>query len=165
MADKSWRAAYLICPAVAAIALFASVRWVPEARASQTTPFDYVGNTLIAIGLVAMLRGISGAATGGWTGAGVVVPLAIASVALAAFIIFELRASHPAFPIRLFAERELIAAALSQFGWCFANGVIILQLSLLWQYVYRYVPLRVSLGQLPLTIASIAGAALAGRLS
>ena len=39
-----------------------------------------------------------------------------------------------------------------------------LQLSLLWQYVYRFKPFEVSLGELPLIVACIAAAGIAGRL-
>jgi predicted MFS family arabinose efflux permease len=85
-------------------------------------------------------------------------------VVLLAFALYELRLQHPAFPIRLFRDPEMSAAALSGIAFNIGNAVVVLQLSLLWQYLYRYHPFKVSLGLMPLSIASVVGATWVGSL-
>lgn len=161
----SWRAAYLLAPVVAVVALACCWKTVPEAWASDIGRFDVLGLLLVALGLVSLLYGVSNAASAGWLAARVCVPLAIGIVALAGFALREWHTSAPAFPIRLFAEPELCVAAFSGVAFNIGNAVVAIQLSLLWQYVYRYTPFEVSLGQMPFVIASIFAAGWAGRLT
>jgi len=49
-------------------------------------------------------------------------------------------------------------------GFNVGNAVVAIQLSLLWQYVYRHKPIDVSLGELPMILACIATAGWAGSL-
>ena len=78
--------------------------------------------------------------------------------------VWEWRSAQPAFPIRSFSDPELLVGALSGIGFNIGNAVVAIQLSLLWQYVYRFKPLEVSLGQLPFIIACIGAASWAGSL-
>jgi DHA2 family multidrug resistance protein-like MFS transporter len=164
LADVSWRLAYLLSPAVAVVALVWCLRTVPEAKDPEPGPFDAPGLLLVAAGLVGTLYGISNAASAGWTSTKVQVPLLVGVALLIAFARWEWRRLQPAFPIRAFADPQLMTGALASIGFNVALAVILLQLSLLWQYVYRYKPLEVSLGQLPLILACIVTAGWAGRL-
>jgi hypothetical protein len=94
----------------------------------------------------------------------VLVPLAAGLVLLVAFGVWEWRSVNPAFPIRSFADPEMMAGAISGIGFNVGNAVVAIQLSFLWQYVYRYKPLEVSLGQLPFIVACIGAASWAGSL-
>jgi len=164
LAGLGWRVAYLLPSAVAALAFLVCLRTVPEARADKLGPFDAIGLLLIAVGLVCTLDGVSASATAGWGSSRVLVPVAIGIAVLVAFALYEMRLDYPAFPIRLFREREMSAAALSGIAFNIGNAVVVLQLSLLWQYLYRYSPFEVSLGLMPLSLASIFGASLVGSL-
>ena len=164
LAGLGWRIAYLLPSVIAGAALLFSLRSVPEARAENTGRFDTIGLLLIAVGLVLTLDGVSASATAGWGSTRVLVPLAIGIVVLLAFAFYELRRVDPAFPIRLFGDSEMLAAALSGVAFNIANAVVVLQLSLLWQYLYRYHPFTVSLGLTPLSAASIVGASWVGAL-
>jgi MFS family permease len=164
IADTSWRAAYLLGPAVGLVAFFWCLRTVPEAKDDGAGRFDVPGLLLVALGLVGTLYGISNAASFGWSSPKVLVPLAAGVVLLAGFAWWEASCEQPAFPIRAFAHPELAAGALSTIGFNIANAVVTLQLSLLWQYVYRYKPFEVSLGQLPMIVACIVAAGWAGGM-
>lgn len=164
LAGLGWRVAYLLPSVIAGVALLFCLRSVPEARAENTGRFDVVGLMLIALGLVLTLDGVSSSASAGWGSAKVLFPLGIGLVLLVAFALYELQRPDPAFPIRLFSEPEMLAAALSGIAFNVANAVIVLQLSLLWQYLYRYHPFTVSLGLMPLCAASVAGATWVGVL-
>lgn len=164
LAGISWRAAYLVGPAVGMVASVACLKWVPEARDAAVGRFDGVGLVLVALGLVGSLYGISNAASAGWLSMHVLAPLVGGLVLLGGFALWEWRLDQPAFPVRSFTDPELLVGALSGIGFNIGNAVIAIQLSLLWQYVYRFTPFEVSLGQLPFIVACIAAASWAGSL-
>lgn len=164
LAGVSWRVAYLLPGAVAGLAFIFCWFRAPEARADDVGRFDTIGLLLIAIGLVCTLDGVSASASAGWGSGKVLVPLAIGIAVLLAFAWYELRLEKPAFPIRLFRDPEMFAASLTGVGFNLGNAVVVLQLSLLWQYLYRYHPFKVSLGLMPLSLAAIFGATWVGSL-
>ena len=165
LAGVSWRAAYLVAPAIGLVAFAACLKASPEAKATGIGRFDFLGLSLVAVGLVTTLYGVSSAASSGWVSAVVLVPSVSGIAALMGFAAWEWRFAAPAFPIRLFGDPELKVAALSGIAFNAGNAVLVIQLSLLWQYVYRFTPLQVSLGQMPFIVASIFAAGWAGRLA
>lgn len=164
LAGLDWRVGYLLGPAVALVAILWCWNTVPETSEDRSKGFDAIGLALVAAGLVGALYGISNAASAGWGSAKVLLPLLGGLVLLAAFAMWEARHPQPAFPIRIFRDPQLLAGALASIGFDGAIAVMGLQLSLLWQYVYRYTPLEVSLGELPIILACIASAVWAGSL-
>ena len=164
LAGVGWRIAYLLPGAIAALSFFYCLFALPEARADDVGPFDAVGLLLVALGLVSTLYGVSNSASAGWGSARVLIPLVAGVVVLLAFALYELRLQHPAFPIRLFADPEMAMAGLTGIAFNLGNAIVVLQLSLLWQYLYRYSPFKVSLDLMPFSVASIFGAAWVGSL-
>ena len=122
------------------------------------------GLVLVALGLVSTLYGVSNSASAGWGNTRVLIPLGVGLLVLLAFAYYELRLKRPAFPIRLFADSEMAAAGLTGVAFNLGNAIVVLQLSLLWQYLYRYSPFKVSLFLMPFSIASILGASWVGSL-
>ncbi|WP_286219155.1 MFS transporter [Paraoerskovia sediminicola] len=164
MAGFGWRLGYLTMPIVAVIAFLMCMRGLPEAKADHVGKFDYPGLLAIAVSLVGLIYGLSNAATAGWGSASVLVPVAIGLVAMALFIWWEARVPDPAFPVKLFKDPELAGSVATGFSFNMWQAVVMIQLSMLWQYIYQYTPLQVSLGQLPLSVAMVIGATVAGRL-
>ena len=164
LAGVGWRVAYCLPGAIAALSFFYCMFAVPEARADDVGPFDTIGLSLVAIGLVSTLYGVSNSASAGWGNVRVLLPLGIGLAVLVAFALYELRLQQPAFPIRLFADPEMAMAGLTGVAFNLGNAIIILQLSLLWQYLYRYSPFKVSFLMMPFSIASILGASWVGSL-
>ncbi|BDZ63561.1 MFS transporter [Agromyces mangrovi Wang et al. 2018] len=164
MAGFGWRYGYLLLPIVAVIALLMCLRGLPEAKANDPGPFDYVGLSMIAITMVGVIYGLSGAAESGWVSPQVLIPVGVGLVAFVVFVWWEARSSHPAFPVKLFKDPELAGSVAVGFSFNMWQAVVMIQLSMLWQYVFLYQPLQVSLGQLPMNIAMVIGAIVAGRL-
>ena len=106
LAGVGWRVAYLLPGAIALGSCALCLRTIEEARASDNGPFDAVGLLLVAAGLLCTLYGVSGSASAGWGSAHVLVPLGIGIATLTAFVLYELRLSRPAFPVRLSATRR-----------------------------------------------------------
>ena len=164
LAGVGWRIAYLLPGAIGLLSFFYCMFAVPEARADDVGPFDGIGLSLVALGLVSTLYGVSNSASAGWGNVRVLVPLSLGVLVLVAFAIYELRLPRPAFPIRLFADPEMAMAGLTGIAFNLGNAILVLQLSLLWQYLYRYSPFKVSLYLMPFSIASILGASWVGSL-
>jgi MFS family permease len=159
-----WRVGFLLNAVVAGLALALCLKFAPEAKADEVGPFDTVGMVAIAVALVGIIYGLSNAANSGWTSLAVLGPVAVGIVAFIIFAVWEARIEHPAFPIRLFADPELSGSVAVGFSFNMWQAVVMIQLSMLWQYVYQYTPLEVNLGQLPMTLAMIVGAVVAGRI-
>ncbi|GII99559.1 putative MFS family arabinose efflux permease [Sediminihabitans luteus] len=164
MAGISWRLGYLTMPIVAVVAFLMCMRGLPEAKADKVGKFDYVGLSAIAVSLIGLIYGLSNAGGDGWTSSSVLIPLAIGVVAMVVFIWWEARIPDPAFPVKLFKDPELAGSVATGFSFNMWQAVVMIQLSMLWQYVYRYEPLQVSLGQLPMSLAMVVGATIAGRM-
>jgi MFS family permease len=128
LAGVSWRAAYLVGPAVGMVASIACLKWVPEARDPAVRGFDGVGLILVALGLVGSLYGVSNAASAGWISVRVLVPLLGGLVLLVGFALWEWRLAQPAFPIRSFTDPELLVGALSGIAFNIGNAVVAIQL-------------------------------------
>ena len=162
--DLSWRLGYLVVPAVGVLALVLNRAFVPDAKAAEPRRPDPVGMVLIAIGLVGVIWGVSGASDG-WDSPRVLVPTIVGATTLAAFLVWEHHTPEPALPVRLFRDPRLAGALTADVAFNTWQAVITLQLALLWQYVYGFSSLQVSWGQLPATLAMVVGAFAVGRLA
>ncbi|MCK0117180.1 MFS transporter [Isoptericola sp. S6320L] len=161
---ENWRLGYLVVPVVGAVALVLNKVYVPRSRAVHRSKADPVGLVLVAVALVGIIWGVSDAAHG-WLSVRVLVPVLVGLVALLAFLWWETHHDEPALPVKLFANRSLAGALTADVSFNMWQAVMVLQLSLLWQYLYAYTPLDVTVGQLPATLAMILGAFAAGRLA
>jgi EmrB/QacA subfamily drug resistance transporter len=113
----SWRWVFYINLPFGAIAIALLARSLDSARGAVRRPvIDYAGLALFTAGVAALLVGVLEAGrVGAWTGADVVVPLAIAALALPAFLVVERRVAEPIVPLRLFGHRMVLAAATTGF--------------------------------------------------
>ncbi len=109
----SWRWVFYINLPFGAVAMLLLRDALPEGQ-RRPHRLDYAGVALFSVGVSALLIGIMEAGrVGRWTGLDVVLPLAAAVGALAAFVAVERRASEPIVPLRLFRYRMVSAASLN----------------------------------------------------
>src|SRR6185503_13073328 len=127
----------------------AGLRVVPEGRAQlEHRHFDVTGAILITLGLTALVYGIVRTDSLGWGATGVLVPIAISVVLLAAFALVEARvAKAPLMPARLVKLGRLRAANLV---------IFLLFVSLYLQQVLGLDALEAGLAFLPMTLVIIA---------
>jgi EmrB/QacA subfamily drug resistance transporter len=87
---------------------------------------DLLGALLLSVALVAGIGGITMSGTAGWADPFVLGGLALAAVALAAFVVTQLRGASPLVDLRLFADRSFSAAnAVSLLtGYTLATAII-----------------------------------------
>ena len=112
----SWRWVFYINLPFGVLAMSLLARALDGAPAARRPVIDYAGLGLFTAGVSALLGGVLEAGrVGAWTGADVLGLLAVAAVALPAFLGVELRVPEPIVPLRLFGNRVVLAAAATGF--------------------------------------------------
>jgi len=156
----SWRWILLVNVPIG-VALFAlTARAVTERRNDDDgRKLDVAGALSVTLGLIALVYGIVGTQHGGWGSVGVLVPLGLAAVLLAFFVVDQAKlAAQPLVPLAIFRNRSLSAANLVRLGSGVAMGSTFYFLTLLLQRGMGYTALQAGLAYLPLSIGIFAGA-------
>jgi predicted MFS family arabinose efflux permease len=155
--ELGWPAIFLINLPIGLVVIAAGLRVVPEGRAAlEHRHFDVAGALLITLGLTALVYGIVRTDTLGWGASGVLVPIAISVVLLAAFALVEGRiARAPLMPARILKLGRLRAANLVIFLLFAAIFAMWFFVSLYLQQVLGLDALETGLAFLPMTLAII----------
>jgi EmrB/QacA subfamily drug resistance transporter len=113
----SWRWVFYINVPFGVIAMWLIGSALPKGRPTDRVPVvDYAGIALFATGVSALLLGlVEVGRVGAWGGLDVLGPLAVAVVALGAFVAVERRAREPIVPLGLFGNRIVLAAIITGF--------------------------------------------------
>jgi EmrB/QacA subfamily drug resistance transporter len=108
----SWRWIFFINLPIAFAVVMISLRHVPESRGSDAKRLDYVGASVVTIGLGALIYGLIESPQLGWGHPRVFVSLIVAVLCLMAFPLVERRADSPMLPLKLFRSRTFTGANL-----------------------------------------------------
>ncbi len=98
---------------IAALSLVLTLKAVSNSSEEAEGRFDIVGSVFSAIAIGALVLGIHEGPERGWTDPLALVGVVVGLVALAIFVVWELRQTHPLLDIRLFAHRGLAAGSLT----------------------------------------------------
>jgi MFS family permease len=115
----SWRAGFLVAPAVAVVTLLITWKYVPETTRSSRR-LDLPGLALVALTLLGVIYGISRLETG--LHAGAVVPILLGLAAGAGFVFRELHTPDPALDLRIFGSARFNAAVTAGATFNFLTG-------------------------------------------
>lgn len=140
---------------------------------------DWWGNITFAVGLVAVLVGITygiqphGTSQTGWTSPLVLTCLIGGLLVLAAFVVIEQRVPNPLFDLRLFQLRSFTWGNIANFTSALGRGglqfILIIWLQGIWLplhgYSYEETPLWAGIYMLPMTVGFLLAAPAAGILS
>jgi EmrB/QacA subfamily drug resistance transporter len=162
IASFGWESVFWINVPIAALAIVAALALMPESKGPWAKP-DPIGAILSVIGMSALVWTINELAHGiHWTS------LIIAVAGLAAFVLWELRTSHPMVPLHLFRDRDFAGGSLSLTLVQVGNGGLLLVLTQYLQFVLGYTPTQAGLAFIPMAIASLifngVGAGLGAKL-
>ena len=163
----SWRwILYINVPiGVGAVIAARAVLGESKAEPRERRGLDVAGALTVTAGLVSLVYGIVGTEQHGWTSWNTLVPVALAAVLLATFVLIEARlAPSPLMPLGLFRSRSVSGANLVILltgGAFFAMWYF---LSLYMQNVLGWSPLKAGFAFVPMTAAIVVGAQLAARL-
>ena len=156
-----WGSIFLLNVPVAAVAIVAAVVLMPESR-SPARKIDPVGVVLSITGLTAAVYVIIERE---WNAP----VIAVAVIALAAFVVWERGRDEPMLPLHLFASRNFSGASFSILLMSFGAGAVMLMLTQYLQFVLGYGEMQAGLAMLPYAVAAAifngVGAGLGKRLS
>jgi hypothetical protein len=141
-------------------AIFA-LRLLKNVRLGQTRHLDLPGLLTGAVGLFALVYGVSNAETHSWSATLTVVALSASAVLLLGFVLIERRVSDPLLPLGIPSDRSrggAFIALLLAFGGLFS---VFLFLTFYLQRSLGYTPLLTGVAVLPLTAVTIVSATVA----
>lgn len=163
----SWRLIFAINLPIAVAIVIVTLRWVPESSdpaAAERKP-DIAGAILTPLGLAGITYGLIAGPERGWTDALVLVCLAGGVLLLVAFVLVELRTSHPMLPMRVFRSVQFSAANLVTLLVYAALGGALFLLPIALQQVAGYSPLQAGISLLPFTALMLLLSARMGALA
>jgi EmrB/QacA subfamily drug resistance transporter len=108
----SWRAAFLIAPAMAVVAIPITLAHVPESSDPDARKLDFAGAILATSGLGGVVYALIESSAWGFGDARVLAVLGIGLIALSGFVLVEQHARHPMVPPTLFHSRSFTGANL-----------------------------------------------------
>jgi DHA2 family methylenomycin A resistance protein-like MFS transporter len=149
----SWRLIFFINLPVGVVALYLLSRLPRSPR--RVVPFDWAGQVAAVVGMGALTYGAIEAGAAGFGAPRVLVALAVAVVALAAFLVIEARGAHPMMPLGLFRARTVTASASIGFAFTVGFYGLVFLFSLYLQEVRGLSPLATGLAFMPMTALSI----------
>jgi predicted MFS family arabinose efflux permease len=126
---------------------------------------DLVGVGLVSAGLFGVVLGLVRGNSNGWTSTSVLASFVVGAVALAGFLAWELRSSHPMLDIRLFRHRGFAAVNVTAMLFSFGMFGSIFFLTQFLQTVQGLSPLAAGVRVLPWTAMAMLLAPVVGALA
>ena len=162
----SWRAIFYINIPVAIGAVAATLFAVRESRdTSVGRDVDYGGVAVLTIGLTALVLALVEGNSWGWGSAQVLGLIALAVIALPAFVMVENRVKAPMVQFDLLSDRNFLGAIVVAMIISFAMLGVFFFLALYMQDILGYSPLEAGVRFLPSTLMIVLVAPVAGRLA
>ena len=162
----SWRAIFYLNIPVAIGAVAATLFAVRESRdTSVGRDVDYPGVAVLTVGLTALVLALVEGNSWGWGSTAVIGPLALAALALPAFVFVENRVKAPVVQFDLLSDRNFLGAVVVALIITFAMMGVFFFLALYMQDILGYTPLEAGVRFLPSTLMIVAVAPIAGRLA
>jgi EmrB/QacA subfamily drug resistance transporter len=160
-----WRWVLFVNVPVALVVLALAPVAVPESR-SEGAPrdLDVPGALTATLGLALIIYAISEAPDNGWGSTVTLGLAAVGTMLLCAFVAVERRASTPLVPLSIFRVRALSVPNVAMLLRSCAGVSLLFVLTLYFQETLGRTPLQTGLLFVPMTLASVAAAPVAGRL-
>jgi EmrB/QacA subfamily drug resistance transporter len=164
----SWGSIFLVNMPIAVVAVIGGWLFIPTSRDPATPPIDFAGLILSAVGVTALVYTIIEAPNHGWTSGHTIAGFAAAAAAIAAFIWWEQRRTHPMLDLSVFRNRRfsggslaITAGFLTLFGFIFV-------ITQYFQFIKGYSAFETGVRLLPvavsIAIASIVGPRIVERI-
>jgi MFS family permease len=179
LAVVDWRAVFIVSVPIGILGTIWSYRSLHETSQRRAARPDWLGNVTFALGLTAVLTGITygiqpyGGSATGWANPWVLGAILGGLVLLTAFVRIEYLAPAPMLDLRLFRIRAFsmgnLAGLLAAIGRGGLQFMLIIWLQGIWLplhgYSYEVTPLWAGIYMLPITIGFLLAGPLSGTLS
>ncbi|MDH6213233.1 MFS transporter [Streptomyces pseudovenezuelae] len=159
-----WRWIFYVNLPVSVVAVWLTLRVVPESHGSRERKVDWAGTVTFAAFAAALTYGAVRAGQQGWSETGTLVALGAAVVALAGFLAVELRGADPLLDPRLFLKPAFSGVMVGALAFNAAAFSLLAYDSIWLQTMLGMSPVRGGLVFLWLSLASFVVAAAGGRL-
>ena len=164
MQGWSWQAIFWINVPVAAAAIPLAFFVLPNTFGLRQR-IDWLGLTLVAIGVLGLVHGIVRGNEIGWTSTSEIVELVGAVALILAFLVRQARIAAPIVPLRLFGDRSFSVTNVVSFAFSFGTfGSIFILIQFL-QVVQGATPFGAAVQTMPWTLAPMVVAPIAGLLA
>ena len=179
LAPVYWHLVFLVSVPVGLFGTVWAYIMLHDTGVRRKTSIDWWGNLTFAIGLIAVLVGITyglqpyGGHTMGWTAPMVLTELLGGLAMLIIFVIIESKVKEPLFKLSLFRDRTFTAGNLASLLTALGRGglqfMLIIWLQGIWLpqhgYSFEETPLWAGIYMIPLTFGFLVSAPLSGMLS
>ncbi len=145
----NWRWVFLVNIPIAAVALVAGRRWLPEVPGHRGPRPDALGALLVTGGVGALTLALVEGHTWGWGSTATIVALAGSALSLAIFAVRCLHHEHPLVPPSLFRARAYTGATFVATLFSIAFGGMLLSIVLWAQDVWGFSALQTGLAVAP----------------
>lgn len=159
-----WPAIFWINLPVGLVAIFLTVRFVPESRAPRARRVDAVGQVLVIALLASLTFGIIEAPEHGWGSTLIVTAFCITGVALAGLVGWESRRHEPLINLRFFRSVPFSGAAIVAVAAFATLGGFLFMNTLYLQEVRHFSPLEAGVCTLPMALMTMIWPPVSGRL-
>lgn len=163
--QSSWRAVFYAMAPVAAIAGAMTALWVPTSKDPTAPAVDWGGFVTSTAGMGALVYTLIEAPSWGWSSSAAVGGFALAVLAFAGFLAWELRSPSPMLDVRLFTNLRFSAASASVTVAFFTLFGFIFLMTQYFQFIQRYSPLVTGVRLLPVAICVGASSVIGTRLA
>jgi len=160
-----WSSIFWVNVPFAVVGIALTVTVVPESRNTDSRPLDVPGIFTSAAGLLTLTFGLVESSSSSWTSTRVWVSLAASFVLLASFVVWEHQAAIPMIPSEL-VKLGSFTTSCGIYMLAYAGlTAVYFFLTLLYQDVDGWTPLRTGLSWLFMNVPFLVTAQCAGRLS
>ena len=160
-----WRWVLFVNVPFAAVALVGAFLLLARERGSaRLANFDALGAFLVTGGMLLLVYSLVKAPDVGWGAARTIGGLALAGVALAAFVVNELRVSNPLVPLSILRVKGVAVADATQLVAAAGFLPMFFFLTLYMQTVLDYSPIQTGVAYLPLTAGFIVASSISSQL-
>jgi EmrB/QacA subfamily drug resistance transporter len=163
--ELSWRWIFFVNLPFGVAAIVITLIGVQEFKPPHARRIDLAGFGVFTLGLVGLVYGLIESSRSGWGATQVVVALAIAVVALAAFPFVERAQREPMFDFALFRKPTFVGGSIAAFGMNGSLFAVLLYLVLYLQNGLHYSALQTGVRLIVITGGSMLTAIPSGRLT
>jgi len=160
----SWRWVLLVNVPVGALVLTVAALRLTEGRTGERRRLDFLGATLVTVGLASVAYGIVQTEEVGWKAAETLVPLLGGVALLIAFVLVEAGTAEPLMPLRVLRGRAVTSANTAMFVIGSATFSMWYFMTVYAQTVLGYTPLEAGLALMPSSLAVVLGSKCAPRV-
>ena len=161
---SSWASVFWVNVPIGMIALVAGIFLLPTSKETKTDRLDPIGSLLSMLGLGALLYGIIEVPVKGWSNHEVQAAFVVGVLAVATFVMWELRTDHPMLDMRFFKNPRFTAANMAVTLTFFAMFGSLFLMAQYWQFVHGYTALQAGIRLIPYAAGMMIVAPMSARV-